>query len=113
MDGNSKKRLREFHPEPKQRLTYGILLAELGQKHPAAKKLHAIDALEIPYEHDTDAFRAVYTEFDNWIYVLHCFKKKSTQGIRTPKRDIETIRKRLKVAQLLHAKEKRNTSRTE
>ena len=33
---------------------------------------------------------------DEVIYVLHCFKKKSKQGIKTPKTDIDLIKQRLK-----------------
>ncbi|HLX52365.1 MAG TPA: type II toxin-antitoxin system RelE/ParE family toxin [Aquella sp.] len=46
-----------------------------------------------------DTFRAVYTvQFKNTVYVLHCFKKKSTSGIATPKPDMDLIKKRLKMA---------------
>lgn len=34
---------------------------------------------------------------------LHCFQKKSTKGIETPKQDMDLIRERLKAAQA-HAK---------
>jgi len=37
------------------------------------------------------------------VYVLHCFQKKSTSGIATPKPDMDLIHERLKVAQE-HAK---------
>ena len=37
----------------------------------------------------------------NCIYVLHTFKKKSHKGIKTPKPDMEIIRKRLKEARIL------------
>jgi len=30
------------------------------------------------------------------IWVVHAFRKKSTQGIKTPKREIDLIRERLK-----------------
>ncbi|MEA2103228.1 MAG: type II toxin-antitoxin system RelE/ParE family toxin [Candidatus Cloacimonadota bacterium] len=43
----------------------------------------------------------------NKIYVLHTFKKKSKKGIKTPKPDIELVRKRLHKAQRL-AQEERN-----
>jgi phage-related protein len=43
--------------------------------------------------------------FKRAIYVLHCFQKKSTKGIATPKHDMDLIRDRLKVAQL-HAEGK-------
>jgi phage-related protein len=32
------------------------------------------------------------------IYVLHVFKKKSKHGVKTPKRDMDLIRSRLKAA---------------
>ncbi|GMR18406.1 MAG: hypothetical protein BMS9Abin33_0817 [Gammaproteobacteria bacterium] len=47
--------------------------------------------------------RAVYTvKFEGYVYVLHCFQKKSKKGIATPKPDMDRIRARLKDAELLH-----------
>ena len=37
------------------------------------------------------------------MYVLYAFQKKSTQGIKTPKRHLETIARRLAQAQELQA----------
>jgi phage-related protein len=52
-------------------------------------------------------YRAVYTvRFANTVYVLHCFQKKSTHGIATPKPDLEMIRERLKAAET-HARGER------
>lgn len=43
--------------------------------------------------------RAMYTvKFAEWVYVLHCFQKKSKSGIKTPKEDMELINIRLKAA---------------
>jgi phage-related protein len=51
---------------------------------------------------------AVYTvKFEEAVFVLHCFQKKSKRGIATPKKDMDIIRARLKVAETL-AKELRN-----
>jgi len=36
---------------------------------------------------------------DVFEYVLHCFQKKSTSGIQTPKPDMDLIHERFKVAQ--------------
>ena len=48
-----------------------------------------ITVWEIVARHDTDTYRAVYTvNIGEKIYVLHAFQKKSTRGIRTPKREI-------------------------
>ena len=44
--------------------------------------------LEIVAPHDGDTYRAVYTvKFEDAVYVLHAFQKKSTKGIATPQRD--------------------------
>jgi len=51
-------------------------------------------------DEDGDTYRAVYTvRFAGVIYVLHAFQKKSKKGIETPKREIEAIKTRLKVAE--------------
>jgi phage-related protein len=44
-----------------------------------------------------DAFRVVYTvQLAEEIWVVHAFQNKSTQGIRTPQREIDLIKDRLK-----------------
>ena len=57
--------------------------------------------LEVIEDYRGDTFRAVYTvRFAGWVYVLHCFQKKSKTGIRTPKADMDLINARLKAAKL-------------
>ncbi len=56
--------------------------------------------LEIADDEDGDTYRTVYTvRFAGAIYVLPAFQKKSKRGIETPKREIEIIKARLKVAE--------------
>ena len=44
-----------------------------------------------------DAFRVVYAvQLAGEIWVVHAFQKKSTQGIKTPKREVDLIKDRLK-----------------
>lgn len=44
-----------------------------------------------------DAFRVVYTvQLADDIWVVHGFQKKSTQGIKTPTREIDLVKERLK-----------------
>jgi|SRR5882724_12805044 len=44
-----------------------------------------------------DAFRVVYAvQLAEEIWVIHAFQKKSTQGIKTPQREIDLIKDRLK-----------------
>ncbi len=41
----------------------------------------------------------MYTvRFAGVVYVLHCFQKKSTRGIATPKPDLDLIKRRLVIA---------------
>ncbi len=55
--------------------------------------------LEVVEDHQGDTYRAVYTvKFAGWVYVLHCFQKKSKSGIQTPKKDMDLINTRLKAA---------------
>lgn len=60
--------------------------------------------VELVEDFDGDTFRAVYTaRFDAALYVLHCFKKKSKSGIKTPQVEIDLIRKRFRDAETHHA----------
>ena len=53
--------------------------------------------LEIVLRHRRDAFRIVYAvQIGADIWVLHAFQKKSTQGIKTPKHEIDLVHDRLK-----------------
>lgn len=86
---------------------FALHLAQSGKKHEHAKPLKGFGGagvLEVVESHMGDTYRAVYTvKIVERVYVLHCFQKKSTKGIETPKPDIDVIRERLKAAQA-HAK---------
>ena len=44
-----------------------------------------------------DTYRVLYlANFDEAVYVLHCYKKKSTQGIATPRKDVIRAKRRYK-----------------
>ena len=79
---------------------FALHLAQSRQKHPNAKPLKGFGGagvLEVVKSYKTDTYRAVYTVlYANNVYVLHCFQKKSSQGIATSKQDIELIKSRLK-----------------
>ncbi|MDR2240709.1 MAG: type II toxin-antitoxin system RelE/ParE family toxin [Zoogloeaceae bacterium] len=47
----------------------------------------------------------ITVKFGEAVYVLHCFQKKSTRGITTPKPDMDLIRERLRAAEA-HARGK-------
>ena len=74
----------------------------MGAKHISAKPLKGFGGagvLEIVEDDDGNTYRAVYTvRFKGAIYVLHAFQKKSKQGIKTPKHEIDLIENRLREA---------------
>jgi len=91
--------------EVQQTFGFALFQAQIGLLHPDAKPLKGFGSagiLEIVEDWRGNAYRAVYTlRFAQAIYVLHCFQKKSKQGIETPKADMDLIRKRLKEAEKL------------
>lgn len=104
MDWIAKKDLQAM-PDPVQQV-FGFALynAQIGLLHPAARPLKGFGSagiLEVVEDWRGNAYRAVYTvRFAHAVYVLHCFQKKSKQGIQTPKHEIEVIRERLKEAEM-------------
>ena len=81
---------------------YALHLAQTGGKHAQAKPLKGFGSagvLEVVESGAGSTYRAVYTvKIAGALYVLHCFQKKSTAGIATPKPDMDLIRDRLKAA---------------
>ena len=99
--GASKRDLMNFPEDARRAIGYALGLAQLGGKHPAAKpwKGDGPGVMEIVEASDGNAYRAVYTvRFAKALYVLHCFQKKSPDGIRTAKQDVDLIAQRLKAA---------------
>lgn len=94
--------LREFPDDVQDQFGHELFLAQIGQHPPSAKPFKGVGGgvVELIENHDGDTYRAVYTvRLATGVYVLHAFKKKSKQGIKTPPRDVELIKKRLKAAE--------------
>ena len=54
-------------------------------------------SMEIALPYRGNAFRVVYAvQIGAELWVVHAFQKKSTQGIKTPKREIDLILARVK-----------------
>jgi phage-related protein len=112
--GSSKKDLQAFPDDVREVVTYALFLAQSGMKHPDAKPLSGEKAsrgasvLEVVEDCRSDTYRAVYTvRYKEAVYVLHAFQKKSTQGIKTPKREMDLVKSRLKDAGLIHVQQVR------
>jgi phage-related protein len=104
--GSSYKDFTAFPQAIQQEMGHALYLAQTGRMHVSAKPLKGFgDAGVVELvEHDRQGtYRAVYTvKFEGAVYVLHAFQKKSKTGIRTPREDIELVRRRLKIAEEDH-----------
>lgn len=101
--GASKKDLVAMPEEVQNFFGFALHQAQIGKKHESAKPLKGFGSagvLELIEDWLGDTYRAVYTvKYGASIYVLHCFQKKSTKGIATPRPDLEKIQARLKLAE--------------
>ena len=96
--GSSRKDLLTFPDDVKQEVGYALHKAQIGLHHNKTKafKGFGTGVYEIAIKYDSDAYRSVYiVNLDDAVYVLHCFQKKSTQGIKTPQKEVDVIKKRL------------------
>ena len=95
--GDSKEKLLEFPDEVQDKVGYILEGVQTGRISNRIKHLRGFSGVhEIMSYYAGDAYRMVYVvNLGETIYVLHCFKKKSKRGIKTPKREMDLIRKRL------------------
>ena len=95
----SARKVFETFPEAvRDRANTALTIAAEGGKADIAKPLKGSDSgvFQIAIRYRTDAWRVVYvTELAGRLWVLHAFRKKSKIGVRTPKREIELIGRRL------------------
>jgi phage-related protein len=107
---DSKKRLLTFPANVRREIGFVLEGAQAGLTHHKAKPLRRFSGVyEIVSNYDRDTYRAIYAvNLGEMIYVLHCFQKKSKFRIKTPKKEIDLIRKRLNSAKELAQKENEN-----
>jgi phage-related protein len=106
--GDARERLQEFPAQVRKDIGHALYLAQTGQTPPSAKPMRGIESgvFEIVDDYDSDTYRAVYTvKMGRSLYILHAFMKKSKRGIRTPKREIDLIRRRLRRAREMESEE--------
>lgn len=95
----ARKEFETFPEGAKSIFLTALTIAAEGGKSDIAKPMHGLGSgvFEIALPYRRDAFRVVYAvQFSEEIWVVHAFQKKSTQGIKTPKREIDLIADRMK-----------------
>ena len=112
--GSSKEDLLAFPEAVIDEIGTALSVAQFGGKHPSAKSWRGEGpgVFEVVEDHRANTYRAVYTvKFEAAVYVLHAFQKKSPSGIKTARKDVELIGRRLKEARadykVRYAKEKK------
>jgi len=76
-----------------------LRLAATGRKSELAKPLRGFGSgiLEVALPYKGEAYRTVYAvQLGDDLWVIHAFKKKSTRGIKTPKKELDVIEERIK-----------------
>ena len=97
-----KAALREFEKFPeaaRASCLAALTIAAEGGKADVAKPMRGLGSgvFEIALPFKGDAFRVVYAvQLADDVWVVHAFQKKSTQGIKTPKHEVDLIKDRLK-----------------
>jgi phage-related protein len=100
--GSSLNDLLAFPETVKDAIGAALGSTQFGGKHPSVKpwKGTGTGVFEVVEDYRGDAYRAIYTvRFAHAVYVLHAFQKKSPSGTKTPKKHVELINQRLKLAQ--------------
>lgn len=95
----AQKEFLTFPQVVQERVKFALQIAAAGQMADLAKPMKGVEGgiYEIALPYRGDAYRAVYAvKLGDELWVLHAFQKKSTQGIKTPQREIEVVRERLK-----------------
>jgi phage-related protein len=95
----ARKDFEKFPSEAQAVCLTALTIAADGSNADIVKPLKGVGSgiFEIALPWRGDAFRIVYAvQLGAEIWVLHAFQKKSTQGIKTARHDIELIEDRLK-----------------
>jgi phage-related protein len=99
--GSSKQDLLAFPETVVDEMGTALSVAQFGGKHPSAKPWRGDGpgVFEVIENHRSGTYRAVYTvKCEGAVYVLHAFQKKSPSGIKTPRKDVELVGRRLSEA---------------
>jgi phage-related protein len=89
----------EFPEGARETILDALSVAAEGSMAGIAKPMKGLGSgiFEIALPHRGNAFRVVYAvQLDDDLWVVHAFQKKSTKGIKTPRREIDLIRDRIK-----------------
>jgi phage-related protein len=97
-----KSALEDFERFPEEARSIclaALTIAAEGAKADISKPLRGMGSgvFEIALPSRGDAYRVVYAvQLADEVWVVHAFQKKSTQGVKTPKHEVDLIKDRLR-----------------
>ena len=103
--GSSKKDAEKLPQEVKNLFLDALMMALMGKTHVDAKpfKYHGSGVFEVVGDYEGNAYREIYTaRYEEVIFVIHVFQKKSKKGKKTPQQEVDLIEKRLKWANQIY-----------
>ena len=95
----ARQEFEKFPEKAKAICLAALTIAAEGGKADIAKPLHGVGSgvLEVALSYKGDAIRIVYAvQLGQDVWVIHAFKNKSTIGVKTPQREIDLVRERLR-----------------
>ena len=98
----ARKEFEQFPKYVQSQMAVALQIAAEGELADISKPMKGLGSgiFEIALPYRRDAYRAIYAvKVGAEIWVLDAFKKKSKQGTRTPKADVDRVKRRLKVLQ--------------
>ncbi len=103
--GDSLATVRSFSEVVRHQVGFALHAAQHGGKAVNAKRFVELgepgsSVMSIVSEDEAGTYRVVYAvKLEKGVYVLHAFQKKSKQGVATPKKEVEMVRRRLRAAE--------------
>ncbi len=95
----ARKEFATFPPTVQRQMQLALTIGAEGRKADIAKPMRGLGSgvFEIALAQRGNAYRAVYAvQIGAAVWVAHAFRKKSTRGIKTPKKEIDLIQDRIK-----------------
>jgi phage-related protein len=95
----ARREFEDFPAEVRIDAETALTLAARGGKADTAKPFTGVEGgvFEIALKHRGNAYRVIYAvQLGVELWVIDAFQKKSKQGIKTPKMDVDRIRERIK-----------------
>ena len=95
----ARKEFEKFPVGARTDILFALTLAAEGRKADIANPMKGLGSglFEVALAYRGDAYRTIYAlRLDEVVWVIHAFQKKAKRGIRTPPKEIDLVRRRIR-----------------